>query len=158
MFGPTDLAKGWIAKGDSDFATARLVLQSPGPYDTACFHAQQAAEKYLKAVVALAGLPIPHTHDLERILSVCVGAQLGVSLAPARLASLTPYAVQLRYSPTFWPDAGTVRQALDIVDEVRAAVAAALPPGTVPCPPSHAASAAISPSPPPPPPAPAPPP
>lgn len=61
MAGPIDLAKGWVAKGDSDRATARLVLGGPGPYDTACFHAQQAAEKYLKAVVALAGLPIPRT-------------------------------------------------------------------------------------------------
>lgn len=44
------LAAGWIRKGDSDLADARRTVDSDGPYDTACFHAQQAAEKYLKAL------------------------------------------------------------------------------------------------------------
>ncbi len=43
MSGPADLAHGWVQKGDSDAQTARMVLTGPGPYDTACFHAQQAA-------------------------------------------------------------------------------------------------------------------
>lgn len=44
------LADGWFRKGDSDLADARRTLASEGPYDTACFHAQQAAEKYLPLV------------------------------------------------------------------------------------------------------------
>ncbi len=40
-----DLAKGWLLKGDSDLATAKCTAGSEGPYDTACFHAQQAVEK-----------------------------------------------------------------------------------------------------------------
>ena len=50
-----DLARGWFRKGDSDLATARLVAAGAGPYDTACFHAQQAAEKYLKGFLPFAG-------------------------------------------------------------------------------------------------------
>ncbi len=42
-----DLAKGWFSKADSDLAAARLTLAASGPYDTACFHAQQAAEKLM---------------------------------------------------------------------------------------------------------------
>lgn len=55
----SQLARGWILKGDSDFATARLVLQGDGPFDTACFHAQQAAEKYLKGCWHTASGPFP---------------------------------------------------------------------------------------------------
>jgi HEPN domain-containing protein len=46
------LARGWFRKGDSDLADARRTTASEGPYDTACFHAQQAVEKYLKGVLA----------------------------------------------------------------------------------------------------------
>jgi hypothetical protein len=47
MSTPTDLVRGWFRKADSDLQTARTLVASAGPYDTACFHAQQAAEKYL---------------------------------------------------------------------------------------------------------------
>lgn len=46
------LARGWFRKADSDLADARRTTASEGPYDTACFHAQQAVEKYLKGVLA----------------------------------------------------------------------------------------------------------
>ena len=43
-----DHARGWFRKAESDLHTAQRALDSDGPYDTACFHAQQVAEKYLK--------------------------------------------------------------------------------------------------------------
>ena len=132
MSGPVDLARGWVLKGDSDVQTARLVLTGPGPYDTTCFHAQQAAEKYLKAVVALAGVAIPRTHDLEVVLAECQKIEPRLALDRARLAILTPYAVQLRYNADFWPDVLTAREALAIAEEVRRGVAAVLSPTIVP--------------------------
>jgi HEPN domain-containing protein len=45
-----DHACGWFRKGESDLATVRGILAANGPYDTSCFHAQQAIEKYLKGV------------------------------------------------------------------------------------------------------------
>jgi HEPN domain-containing protein len=48
-----DLARGWWRKGDSDLANAQLCLTANQSLDTACFHAQQAAEKYLKAYLSL---------------------------------------------------------------------------------------------------------
>ncbi|MBH0179484.1 MAG: HEPN domain-containing protein [Nitrospira sp.] len=55
------LAQGWFRKADSDLADARRTVASEGPYDTACFHAQQAVEKYLKDVLAWRSLEIPRT-------------------------------------------------------------------------------------------------
>ena len=43
-----DLARGWLRKAESDISDAERTLSSEGPFDTACFHAQQAAEKLMK--------------------------------------------------------------------------------------------------------------
>jgi HEPN domain-containing protein len=55
MATPAALARGWMQKGDSDRLNADRTAHTPGPYDTACFHCQQAVEKFLKAVLAAAG-------------------------------------------------------------------------------------------------------
>jgi HEPN domain-containing protein len=41
-------ARGWFLKAESDLTAARRLLDTEGPYDTVCFHAQQAVEKLLK--------------------------------------------------------------------------------------------------------------
>ena len=100
---------------------------SPGPYDTACFHAQQAVEKYLKSVLALAGSPIPRTHDLEDIYNHCLAVEPALILDRMELSVLTPYAVQSRYDMGFWPDQATAQQALVSVERVRTKVLLILP-------------------------------
>ncbi|MGA2985159.1 MAG: HEPN domain-containing protein [Terriglobia bacterium] len=62
-----ELARGWFLKADSDLNTAKHMVESDGPYDTACFHAQQAAEKYLQGPLSLRGEPFHRTHDLEEL-------------------------------------------------------------------------------------------
>ena len=54
-------ARGWFLKGESDLSAAHRVIDGEGPYDTACFHAQPAAEKFLKGFLALKNQPIPRT-------------------------------------------------------------------------------------------------
>lgn len=54
-----NLAQGWLTKSNSDLAAAKVLLEGDGPYDTVCFHAQQAVEKILKAILAFYELPIP---------------------------------------------------------------------------------------------------
>lgn len=54
-----DLAESWFRKGDSDIRTIQALLEANGPYDTACFHAQQAVEKYLKGFLELHGEVAP---------------------------------------------------------------------------------------------------
>ena len=89
--------------------------------------AQQAAEKYLKAVLALAGSPILRSHDLEDIYDQCLAVAPALALDRMELSALTPYAVLLRYDMEFWPDQATAQKASAIVDRVRAAVLAVLP-------------------------------
>jgi HEPN domain-containing protein len=63
----TLLTDEWVKKGENDFNIALLLLRArkTPDYDGACFHAQQCAEKYLKARLQEAGIAFPRTHDLE---------------------------------------------------------------------------------------------
>ena len=120
-------ARGWFRKADSDLATARKLLAGEGPYDTACFHAQQAAEKYLKGLLAYQEQPIPHIHDLNDLERACSAVEPPLVLPLLSLAELTPYAVELRYDFEFWPEASTAREAIDTTERVREAVLALVP-------------------------------
>lgn len=62
----------WVSKAEGDFLTAGRELRarkSPN-YDAVCFHAQQCAEKYLKAVLQENGKRIPKIHFLFELLAL----------------------------------------------------------------------------------------
>ena len=89
----------WVGKAEEDFLAATdLARRRKRPLlSSVCFHAQQGAEKYLKARIAEAGLPIRKTHDLEMLLDLLIPLEPGwVSLRTA-LQDLTDYAVDVRY-------------------------------------------------------------
>lgn len=126
------LARGWFLKADSDLADARRTVASEGPYDTACFHAQQAVEKYLKGVLAGRGLVIPRTHDLEELQRLCIQLEPWPDLATCDLADLTAYAVELRYDAEFWPPQPAAADAVKLAEQVRSCVLARMPPDSRP--------------------------
>ena len=69
MSAETDLGKQWLAKAHNDLLNADNNLNSEiVPFDTVCFHCQQAAEKLLKAYLLSRGLQPPFTHDLLFLL------------------------------------------------------------------------------------------
>jgi HEPN domain-containing protein len=122
-----DHARGWLLKADSDLLTAKRILEGKGPYDTACFHAHQAIEKYLKACLALSDMDIPRTHNLEELQRLCLQQIPEMKIDGMDLAEITPYAVELRYDFEFWPDRQTAEQALEIAEQVRQAALASIP-------------------------------
>jgi len=115
----SDLAQGWLSKGDSDLLNAKRTVASEGPYDTGCFHAQQAAEKYLKAILAIHGMVIPRTHDLEELQLLCTEFVLDAGFSSLTLEELSDYAVSVRYDFEFWPDIKVAADALEIAEAVR---------------------------------------
>jgi HEPN domain-containing protein len=120
------LARGWFLKAESDLTTANRMVESDGPYDTACFHAQQAVEKYLKGLLAFRGQPFHSTHNLEELQHL--GEALPAwPLAGLDLAELSSYAVEARYDFEFWPDHRTAQEALELAREVRKRVLAVVP-------------------------------
>jgi HEPN domain-containing protein len=94
-----ELTAEWVQKAEGDYVSAGRELRArrrPN-YDAACFHAQQAAEKYLKAFLQEHGVPIPRTHSLIALLELCL--PLDSSFEPHRqlLVLLDSYAVRYRY-------------------------------------------------------------
>lgn len=61
------------------------------------FHAQQAVEKWLKAVIASRGIKLTRTHDIDRLLEILTSDGCELPSAGTRLDELTQYAVPLRY-------------------------------------------------------------
>ena len=95
----TEVLRRWVRKAEHDLEAARLILagESNCPYDTACFHCQQAAEKYLKALLTLLGIQAPRTHDLGKLLAL-LPAEARPSVQAAQLVAMNPYAVEVRYA------------------------------------------------------------
>ena len=93
------LTAEWVAKAEGDFATMqreRRARKNPN-YDGVCFHAQQCAEKYLKALLQEAGLPIKRTHNLLVLLNDALPAFPFLELMRENLKWLENYAVAFRY-------------------------------------------------------------
>ena len=57
----------WLTKAHEDLLAAELLLGADLT-DVACFHGQQAAEKFLKGLLEEWGARIPRTHDLDALV------------------------------------------------------------------------------------------
>ena len=123
----TDLTIGWFRKGQSDLNAAQRILESDGPYDTACFHAQQAAEKFLKAFLAFNEQPIPRTHDLEELAQLCISVNPLPELQSLDLESLSDYAVEIRYDFESWPSLEIAQEASQKAEKIGQVMLSYLP-------------------------------
>jgi HEPN domain-containing protein len=122
-----DLVRGWLRKAGSDLENVRLCLAAGQALDTACFHAQQAVEKSLKAYLVAYEVDFPYLHNLEKLVAICAQRDSAFLTLLESAQELTPYAVELRYDEEFWPDPDTAQAALRVAEEIQAFVVARLP-------------------------------
>ena len=88
----------WVRKAERDYRAAKKLARGKEPFhDQLCFHCQQAAEKYLKALLEELAQPVPRIHLLYELLDLLLPAH--PSLRPLRrgLIFLTRFAVDTRY-------------------------------------------------------------
>jgi HEPN domain-containing protein len=98
-----DAARDWRAKADGDLRSARTLLSlDPPETDAVAFHCQQAAEKYLKALLVAVGVEPPRTHDLGVLRELASDRYPELKDLQEACEYLTPFAVQTRY-PLFEP-------------------------------------------------------
>jgi HEPN domain-containing protein len=93
----------WVVKAEGDFLTAGRELRarkSPN-YDAVCFHAQQCAEKYLKAVLQENNKRIPKIHFLLELLAMILEFDGSYEFLKADLEVLEDYSVRFRYPGEF---------------------------------------------------------
>ena len=115
-----EVARSWLRGARSDLVTARRALADRDAVDpwVASFHAQQAAEKTVKAALVIEQIRFPRTHELERLRSLLpAGWEL-----PDRetLAGLSRFAVAGRYPESLF-DAGPEPTWADAEEAVRLA-------------------------------------
>lgn len=106
--------RDWVVKAEEDYAAAQALLRRRKPYlnNTVCFHAQQCAEKYLKAFLTSRQISFPKTHDLLDLLRLAEGADPSLELLRPNLEYLQPYAVDFRYPGEFATRAEALKAAL----------------------------------------------
>ena len=88
----------WFRKAENDLLAIKNNLAAENiPADTCCFHAQQAAEKYLKAYLVAKNIKFPKTHDLKFLLKRCIDLTDSFSVIELPVFSLITYAIDPRY-------------------------------------------------------------
>ena len=88
----------WVKRGEWDWRSAHLLFEAEAPVpETACFHAQQAVEKILKAFLISRRAAAPRTHNLVALLDAAVEHEPSTADLKEACSLLTPYAVDLRY-------------------------------------------------------------
>lgn len=118
----------WLTYGDEDlrFAKHGFSLKASSPYRLIAYHAQQCAEKHLKAYLVFHAIDFPYTHNLSQLLDLCADRAAWVEgLRDAE--ELTPFAITARYpgeeEEVLEEEA---RRAVEIAARVREAVRTAL--------------------------------
>lgn len=89
----------WIEKAEEDFVAAGNAIRARNRplYNTACYHAQQCAEKYLKARLEEAGHQIDKTHNLIDLLKQILPIEHGWASLQSDLRVLNGFSVDYRY-------------------------------------------------------------
>jgi len=91
--------RAWLAKAKLDLKAAAHEASAPaeGLWGDVMFHAQQAAEKSLKAFLAWHDVPFRKTHNLEDLGQRCVAVDATLQPLADQAAPLSEYAWKFRY-------------------------------------------------------------
>jgi|SRR5579863_1000153 HEPN domain-containing protein len=103
----------WLLIAQEDLASAKLLSHTP--LMTALFHIQQCAEKALKAYVVLKKGSVIRTHDLVRLIDICIEVNKEFETLRLFAAVLTPYETAGRY-----PTSDFIRLSIKEIEEITA--------------------------------------
>jgi HEPN domain-containing protein len=118
-------ARRFLAKAAEDEALLDAVLAKPEVSDSIFgFHAQQAAEKLLKALLSMHAVRFRKTHDLQELMTLLEAAGVALPSELARVDELTPFGVEWRYDYFTAPVSMDRAEARALVAKVRAFVEA----------------------------------
>ncbi len=101
----------WLAEARADLQHAEASIELKH-YSWACFAAQQAAEKALKALAMHVVGEYPRGHDLVKLYRM-IREALDIELSETSLAKLSAFYTQARY-----PNAGLERPSEEITKEM----------------------------------------
>lgn len=97
-----DTPAAWLERARSDLALSRAAVVMPGVVlEDSVFHAQQCAEKSLKALLIHRSITFPRTHALELLLDLLLADGIRPLMPENAVVALSQYAVETRY-PGAW--------------------------------------------------------
>ena len=118
---PDQLAAILARKATEDAVALRELEGNPEIADSILgFHAQQAIEKWLKAVLASNNVAFEYTHDLRHLIGLVEAAGLAFPLDIPEVVMFTEFAVPLRYEDLLDAEPLDRRAAVTLVNEVGA--------------------------------------
>ena len=89
-------------KAKSDLKAAEVLLEGDlDNFESVGFHAQQSAEKFIKAFLVRHQLEFPKTHDISQLRKLVFKVDPALSLELEPVDALTPYGVEFRYPGDF---------------------------------------------------------
>ena len=91
--------RAWLSKAELDLKAAAHEISAPEEalWGDVMFHAQQAAEKAMKAFLAWHDVPFRKTHNIEELGQQCVALDATLATVADEAAPLTEYAWKFRY-------------------------------------------------------------
>ncbi|MCY3788645.1 MAG: HEPN domain-containing protein [Gemmatimonadetes bacterium] len=111
-------AEDWLRYAKSDLELARIEKPEGVLLENLCFHAQQAAEKTLKAALIFLEIDFPRTHNIRTLLDL-LPEGVDVPQEVEESSILTDYAVESRYPRNSEPvDDEEYRQVLGLAETV----------------------------------------
>ncbi len=119
---PIDNAKELLQKAANDLIAGQATLATGKALDTVCFHAQQAVEKSLKALLAVHDIEYPRRHDLDELIELVRPLLPEIASYETRINTLSPFAVEIRYDSIFDPSSKETDEALRFAVEFHAFV------------------------------------
>ncbi len=118
-----DFVQSWLRKAEGDLRVSEHMLGvKQEDYFAVAFHAQQAAEKFLKAFLVRHQIPFPKTHNIKQLLELAEQADPSLKVELASAGMLTPFGVEFRYPEEEVADFGTAQQAVQEAKRVKTTV------------------------------------
>jgi HEPN domain-containing protein len=116
-----EVVRQWLHKADNDLKNiSNNLVAVDVPTDTVCFHAQQAVEKLIKAVLVANGRDVYKTHDLVKLLGDVVGLLPGLASFEEQFEEISEYGVGTRYPDGFCdPTLEEALHAYDVAQKVK---------------------------------------
>ncbi|MBT3274829.1 MAG: HEPN domain-containing protein [Spirochaetales bacterium] len=88
----------WVAYAEHDYEAALMLAEAPNPpFEIVAYHCQQAAEKYLKAVLIEHEQPVLFIHDLGKLNQECCKVFPAMAEIQDACEHLTPFGTITRY-------------------------------------------------------------
>lgn len=125
-----ELVMQWIKKAENDLINAQnsIKITPNPPLDTVCFHAQQCAEKYLKAFLVFHSIGFEKIHDLGELINIASKVDKTFLEIIEAGEKLTDYAVDIRYPMLIEePTEEEAKEAIEIAIKIKNFVLERLP-------------------------------